>query len=103
MMVAAGLLVLVVISVALGVALRPRAERQLDFGLHPAMARLAMANFTFNLTSDAPQSPSEGIGLPTVPGPGQLGPGLVGFVTGGGGSSNKTLVKGDDYDELDKI
>lgn len=107
MMVAAGLLVLVVISVALGVALRPRPERQVDFGLqHPAMARLALANFSFdNYNASAAgtggSSGSGGSGLvsgeagrPDTP--------LLGFVLR---ESNRTGLRraGDDYDELDKI
>lgn len=104
MMVAAGLLVLVVISVALGVALRPRPERQVDFGLqHPAMARLALANFSFDNynASAAGAGGSGGSGLvsgeagrPDTP--------LLGFVLR---ESNRTGLRraGDDYDELDKI
>ncbi|KAH6947037.1 hypothetical protein HPB50_016822 [Hyalomma asiaticum] len=100
-MVAAGLLVLVVISVALGVALRPRPERQVDFGLqHPAMARLALANFSFdNINASA-----MGAGGSSAWAPGASGnqEALLGFVLR---ESNKTAVRrpGDDYDELDKI
>ncbi|KAL1415570.1 hypothetical protein MTO96_006694 [Rhipicephalus appendiculatus] len=102
MMVAAGLLVLVVISVALGVALRPRPERQVDFGLqHPAMARLALANFSFdNINASASAA---GGGSPAVAS-GAVGrqEALLGFVLR---ESNKTAFRrpGDDYDELDKI
>ncbi|KAH8033591.1 hypothetical protein HPB51_014497 [Rhipicephalus microplus] len=102
MMVAAGLLVLVVISVALGVALRPRTERQVDLSLeHPAMARLALANFTFvNISASAPAA---GGGSPAGAS-GAVGrqEALLGFVVR---ETNKTGGRKpkDDYDELDKI
>lgn len=108
MMVAAGLLVLVVISVALGVALRPRPERQVDFGLqHPAMARLALANFSFDninaSASAAAAAAATGGGSHAVASRASARQeALLGFVLR---ESNKTAFRrpGDDYDELDKI
>ncbi|KAH6935772.1 hypothetical protein HPB50_009465 [Hyalomma asiaticum] len=101
MMVAARLLAKVVISVALCVALRPRPERQVDFGLkHPAMARLALANV-----------PSDNIKASAARAGGS--PGLASGASGDQEAllvfflreSNKTALRrpGDDYDEADKI
>lgn len=103
MMVAAGLLVLVVISVALGVALRPRPERQVDFGLqHPAMARLALANFSFDNINASASAATGGGSHPVASGASARQEALLGFVLR---ESNKTAFRrpGDDYDELDKI
>lgn len=102
MMVAAGLLVLVVISVALGVAMRPRPERQVDFGLqHPAMARLALANFSFdNINASSYAGPGGPALAPAYSA--RLETPLLGFVlrTVNGSTLHRP---GDDYDELDKI
>ncbi|CAN7947856.1 unnamed protein product [Ixodes hexagonus] len=97
MMVAAGLLVLVVVSVALGVALRPRSEKQIDFGLeHASMARLAMANFTFNVSSHVPEPDAALAALlssnNTV---------LLGFP--GKRVANETGIKAENYELLVKI
>ncbi|KAK8782748.1 hypothetical protein V5799_015911 [Amblyomma americanum] len=101
MMVAAGLLVLVVISVALGVAMRPRPDRQVDFGLqHPAMARLALANFSFDHVNASYSGPA-GSALASDHAP-RVDTPLLGFVlrTANGSSLHRP---GEDYDELDKI
>ncbi|CAN7938352.1 unnamed protein product [Ixodes hexagonus] len=98
MMVAAGLLILVVLSVTLGVVFRPQSEKQVDFRLqHPAMARLAVANFTFNI-SDPVQTKDNAAAAFGVLSPRHKA--HVGFL---GGQANKTAPKMDDYDELDKI
>ncbi|CAN7975402.1 unnamed protein product, partial [Ixodes persulcatus] len=98
MMVAAGLLVLVVVSVVLGVALKPRSEKQIDFGLeHAAMARLALANFTFNVSSPVPQGYAAS--LAALLSNNSI---LLGFVAGKG-NATKTVFDAGDYEELDKI